>query len=192
MKLSNKYKKIYFPLIILLLLTLSCNMPIIGSRIDRQVSEDITNFNPFEQAGQQTNSDNIGNREYISIQISEAELTSVLNQELEKNPEFGFTNASVTLRDGLIQITGQENRSGFNLPIELNILLLIDDESHLTYKISSARLGPLPMPDYLVNQVSNQIEQVIANIYNFDRRDIAVEEITVDNGILSINGYFET
>jgi uncharacterized protein YpmS len=192
MKNSNKNKKIFIPLIIVLVLTISCNMPIIGSRMNSQTMEGNINLNPDMQTGQLNNTDNNSNREYVSVQISEDELTTLLNQELEQNPEFGLSNAKVLLRDGFIQITGQVNRSGISLPLKMNIQLIADEQSHLNYKITSAQLGPLPLPDYFVDQASNQIEQAISKISNFDRNTFTIEHIMVENGILFIDGYIQT
>lgn len=191
MKNYNNKKIILIPTIILLLVTISCNLPTIGSRFEDQADLDITNSIPFGQSGQLNDANNLNDREYISFQTTEAELTQILNQELQNNPDLGITQAEVHLRNGVIQITGQVNRSGLKLPLEMNILLLIDDQSHLSYTITSANIGPFPLPDYSVDQAMSQIEKTIINNTNLNRDNITITQIKIENGILSIDGYLQ-
>jgi len=184
------------PIILILIITIifvsmACNLPLFASQ--RSENEGIT---PNLEGTQLPNIDSSQDipsapvqSESFSYLITEAQLTTMLREAVVTRPELGIRNPVAYLRNGIVEIQGSASFSGLQLPVVVQIRLYIDNNSHLQYEIISAKLGPFPMPQPIMNQLTGSIDQIIDQSLEVDRNQVIIETISVDNGVLAISGY---
>lgn len=188
----------YFKYIILLaivsifVISLACSLPLYTSNSTEDThatSDNIIASQP--NAGDKTTDDLTSQMDDgFSYQITEAQMTAILQEAILTKPDLGISEPIVYLRDSHIEIHGNAKLSGVSLPLLITINLYIDAEKQLQYEITSAKIGPLPVPQIMLQQLSDYIGQSIDQSIAMDRNDIAFESISIDHGLLSISGYY--
>ena len=183
--------KILAIFIVLAIASLSCSLPLIRSQEPIEVvSNPIpTIFVEETQPDLSLDTDLPQANEPFFYQVRELQLTSILNEALNSRPDLGVTNSRVYLRDGVVEIRGQVQQSGFSLPLVIQLKLFIDTQHQLQYEIVSAKVGPFPLPVSLLDQLSAYIYQALSYSLDFDRDDVYFEQVTVANGMLTVSGY---
>lgn len=169
-----------------LIVTLACNLPIAG--IQRSDDTDALS-SPLQPPILDQNNQNFDSLEHFSYQITEAQLSAILREGLANRPELGISNPVVYLRDGSVEIQADVEYSGLVLPMTVNLILYVDADNKLQYEISSAKLGPLPIPQAILDQFSGLIDQSIEQSLGMDQENVKFESVLIENGVLSISGY---
>jgi len=95
----------------------------------------------------------------------------------------------VRLRNGQIEFEANVNQSGFSLPLRLAVAVKIDDQGKPDYEITSANLGPLPLPESILEQFSNQLDLVLADQLKVDGKDLVLDDITIQDGLMTATGH---
>jgi hypothetical protein len=171
----------------IILVSLACNLPISGlSRND----EAGTLNTPLQSPETEQNNLDLSSVERFSYQVTEAQLSAILREGLASRPELGIREPVAYLRDGSIELSAYVERSGLTLPMTITMDLYIDSDNYLQYEITSAKLGPLPVPQAIMDQLSVYIDQSIEQSLGVSRDSVHFESVLVQNGVLSISGYF--
>lgn len=130
--------------------------------------------------------------EPVSITITEEQLTSLIAAELQKQNQQVVSDPQVRLRDGQITFTANVNQSGLSLPLEAVIEVFLDANGELDYRIVSADLGPFPLSDELLDQISAQFEGPFRSQLRAQTENVTIEEITIADGVLTVTGQRRT
>ncbi|HEX7976447.1 MAG TPA: hypothetical protein VF498_18695 [Anaerolineales bacterium] len=125
----------------------------------------------------------------VTIVMDEAQLTSIVALELQNQTNPRVTEPQVQLRDGQVTLTGNVQQAGFSLPLKIVLVLSVDAQGKPTYKIMSANLGPLPVPQPIIDQFSAQFDQIMAKQLNSGTNNLAVDQINVADGKMTITGH---
>ena len=123
----------------------------------------------------------------IEIEFSEAQLTALAASELANYSEVNISDIYVGLRAGQIQISGKAQSGGFNLPTEIVIAVQADGNGGLDYQVVHAVFGPLPIPESMLKELTQQLKIGIGNQMIGD--DVYIDDVTIENGILVIKGH---
>jgi hypothetical protein len=75
-----------------------------------------------------------------------------------------------------------------SLPLTLNLAINPDGQGGLTYRVSSASVGPLPLPESMRDQIETmlnqnlqaQVRQLTGNIY--------IDSINIGSGVMTVTG----
>jgi hypothetical protein len=127
--------------------------------------------------------------EQFSYKATEAQLTKLIGDALVARPEYGISNPQVYLRDGIVKVTADYAQSGLNLPLNIELRLYIDAQHHLQYEIVTATIGPFPLPEQILDQISLYLDEAITNNTDLNMEDIIFEQVSVEYGVITINGY---
>lgn len=125
----------------------------------------------------------------VTIVMNEAQLTSLVAEELKGQTNPQITDPQVLLRDGQVTFTGNVQQGGLSLPLKIVLTLSVDAQGKPTYKIISANLGPLPVPQPIIDQFSAQFDQIMAQQLNSRAKDVVVDQISVADGNMTITGH---
>ena len=185
-------RKIAIALITLLFASLACSLPWLSKNPNELVIVPTLTSVAVQEVPNDSNTkdDEPYGKQPFSYQISEHELTSIISDELAGRDDIRISNPKVYLRDGIIELSGQYQHSGMDLPLEIKLMLFVDSNNQLQYEIVSAKVGPFPLPEYALDQLTEYLDQVIENNLSIQKESIVFEQVLVDNGLLMIKGYY--
>jgi uncharacterized protein YpmS len=123
----------------------------------------------------------------IEMEFTEAQLTTLAASELEKYSEVSISDIHIGLQAGQIQISGKAQSGAFNLPAEIVIAVQTDGKGGLDYQVVHAVFGPLPIPESMLNEMTQQLEIGIGD--QLIGSDVYIDDVTIENGILVIKGH---
>jgi len=123
----------------------------------------------------------------IEMEFTEAQLTTLAASELEKYSEVSISDIHIGLRAGQIQISGRAQSGGFNLPAEIVIAVQADGKGGLDYQVVRAMFGPLPIPEGMMNELTQQLKIGIGD--QLIGSDVYIDSVLIENGILVIKGH---
>ena len=123
------------------------------------------------------------------IIVTEAELTALMEDELQQRIGDQISNLQVDLRSGQIQILGDVNTQGIAAPVKVVIDVSIDPVGRPTLSIISSNIGPFPVPGDLIAELEVLInkafqEKVIALAPNMH-----IDDIVIQNAVMTIYGH---
>lgn len=186
--------KLYFAIFVLGMVTLACSLPNINSQSQSAPSIQLPDKSVIDQSTQSapTTGDlsiNKDTKQFL-YETDESTLTSKFSEVLNSRPEIGISNPVIFLRNGVVEIHAQYNQSGINLPLVVVINLFINTQSQIEYEITSAKIGPLPLPGALVEQFSTYFDTLISSNLGLDQSNVVFNTLVIENGILSVSGYY--
>jgi uncharacterized protein YpmS len=173
-------------LLVLLISILACNLPSTSSSTPTEIP---VSSQAVEQAKEQVKSAiaTVQSGGDIEMQFTEDQLTSLAAEELAKYAEADISNIQVGLQDGQIIISARARQSGFDLPAKIAIAIKTDGQGGLDFQIISATIGPLPVPESMLNELTSQLEiglreQMVTN-------DVYIDDVSIADGLLIIKGH---
>lgn len=188
-KKAGRQRSLFLVLIVLVFASLACNLPGAGAPnaevpqipVSTEAVQDletqVQQAAATAQSGQAT-----------TVTIDESQITSLVAFELQKQPEPILRDPQVLLRDGQVQLLGNVSQSGMELPLKMALNVSADADGRPQYEVTSANLGPLPMPDSLLNQATAQIDAAIGGELASVTNDMFIENITIADGLMTITG----
>jgi|GEM_PF-1876513 len=123
------------------------------------------------------------------IIVTEAELTGLMEEELQQRIGDQISNLRVDLQSEQIHILGDVNTQGIAAPVKVVIDVSVDPVGRPTLNIISSNIGPFPVPGDLVAEIEVLInkafqEKVIALAPNMN-----IDDIVIQNGVMTIYGH---
>jgi uncharacterized protein YpmS len=125
----------------------------------------------------------------VTLEITETQLTSLIASELQKQQEQVVQNPQVHLQDGQVHLTGNVEQSGLSLPLDIVMTVSVDTEGHPHTHILSGSVGPFPLPQDLLDKLSTQLDDGLANQIDSENNGFFIEDITIDNGVMTVTGH---
>jgi|GEM_PF-476926 uncharacterized protein YpmS len=125
--------------------------------------------------------------EVASIVVTEEQLTSLVAFELKDKTEPALTNPQVYLRSGQIELHGDVKQSGLTLPLKMVMTVSVNAQGQADYDIVSANLGPVELPDSMLDALTRRMDASLASI-NAKTEDLEIESIVIDQGKMTITG----
>lgn len=191
MKFTHRMGRIVAPIILLILGSLACNLP--GRAVVTPTSlptipvstEAVESFQKTIESAKEA----FNNNQTVEITLTEAQLTSMAAVELNSDPEIPLSDPQIYLRDGQVTLIASLTQNQISIPLEVNLELGTDGQGNPVYRIVKGQLGPLPIPENIMNRLTSYLDQIIANKTLIDNRQVFVESITIGDGSLTLRGY---
>jgi uncharacterized protein YpmS len=166
---------------------LSCNLP--GRSVEptpipvstesvQQLEEEILSAAATAQSGGS-----------VELTFTEQQLTSLAATQLESQPDVPVKDIQVHLRNGQVEITGSAERSGLDLPFSVTLTISVDAQGVPRSSIIDASVGPLPVPQSILDQITARLDEIIVSQYASNGNDIVVDSITIYEGYMTIKGH---
>jgi uncharacterized protein YpmS len=137
----------------------------------QSVIEDIQNGGPFQ------------------LIVTESQLTSYANYELQSYQEYQIQNVQIYLRDGRVRITGDAEQNNINLPLTILLKLSVDGSGKPESEIVSASIGPFQLPESFLDQLTSMMDSILVTQILPANQNVVIEKITINNGQMIISGY---
>lgn len=184
MQKRKRYHYILIGLFVLLIASISCNFP--GLSVSIPQSEPTHTLPPIETQDE-FQSPRIG--ETFVLEVTETQLTSVLNSRFSDIQEPTISDGQVFLQNGQMELQASVNQNGMILPLNVILTISIDGNGKPTYKIISSSIGPFPLPASVTDQLSGMVENAFADELFTLSNNYYIENIEIQKGVMTIDGY---
>jgi len=191
MKISHRMGWLSVPILILFLSSLACNLPGREPATETPLptipisTEAVASLQDTLNAAK----DAFENNQTVEITINESQLTSLVAIELESDPEIPLTDPQIYLRDGQVTLIASLTQNQIAVPVEIVLVLSADGQGNPEYKVVKGQVGPLPVPENLMNRLTSRLDESLASWTRVDNRQVFVESIAVGDGNLTLRGY---
>ena len=123
----------------------------------------------------------------LSITFTEQQLTAFLIEGLSTQTDFTLTEPQVILQDGQIKLSGKILLGESSIDITMVLVPTVQD-GKVTLSVASANFGILPIPEKLLTQITDTINQKLMESITFRGRKLVIEKVEIANGALTILG----
>lgn len=178
-------------IIVLLLASLACNLPGRSSGTATPLptipvsTEAVQSFEDTINAAKEA----FENNQTVEITVNESQLTSMAALELESDPNIPLSDPQIYLRDGQVLLLASLTQNQIAIPFEIVLELSTDGQGNPKYKIVRGQVGPLPVPENIMNRLTDRLDQILANRTTIDNQQVFIESITIGDGDLTVRGY---
>jgi hypothetical protein len=124
------------------------------------------------------------------LTIKENELTSAVALELALSGFNGISQPQIFLRENQMLVSGYYSQDNTNLPIELAITIAVSN-GKLAASLAAASIGGIPMPQQMVESLSQQIGQSLETYLLESVGNVVVDSIIIADGTMQIEGEFK-
>lgn len=124
----------------------------------------------------------------ITLEVDEAELTSLVTFELQQMDPPPLTDVQVHLQDGKIIVSGNAQQENLTLPVVAAATVKVDDQGQPDFNIESAKIGPFSLPERIVSQLTDQLRAAFNENVRPRMGDVVLESITITDGKMVIEG----
>jgi hypothetical protein len=127
----------------------------------------------------------------VTLTITEAQMTSMAAFELQGQEALDIRDPQVFLRDGQIQFYATVVQPNLEAVLELVLTLDVDAAGDPEFTFVSAKIGPLNVPDSILEDIEYYVDSAFASQINQMATDIRIESITIEDGVMTIVGHKE-
>lgn len=124
----------------------------------------------------------------ITLQITEAQLTSYLALKLEEQTDPLITEPQVFLRDGQMIVYGKAQSGIFSANINITTRVSVDENGQPQIEITKTDLGPLPAPQGLNDAVSAFVHEAFTGSIGPIATGFRLDSISIADGVMTIMG----
>lgn len=125
----------------------------------------------------------------ITVQLTEAQLTSFIAQRLAQQTNPPFTEPQILLRNGQMLMYGKITRGWFSANLLITMNVSVDPVTNMPkIEIASADFGPLPAPAGINQAMSALIEEAFTGSFGPVAVGFRLETISIADGVMTITG----
>lgn len=124
----------------------------------------------------------------LSLQITEAQLTSLLAEKLAEQSNPLFTEPQVHLREGQMKVYGKGQRGVFLYNISLTMAVSVDELGQPKVELVEANFGPVPVPEGINEAISTLVAEAYTGSLGPVLTGFRLESIVIADGLMTISG----
>jgi len=191
MRFSEQRKILLLIIAVPMVISLACNFPGINQPAPEEVGAIPVTTESFQNLDDNIQSviEDIQNGGPFQLIVTESQLTSYANYELQSYQEYKIQNVQIYLRDGRVRITGDVKQNNINLPLTILLKLYVDGSGKPESEIVSASIGPFQLPESFLDQLISMMDSILVTQILPANQNVVIEQITINNGQMIISGY---
>jgi uncharacterized protein YpmS len=147
-----------------------------------QVPQNLQNIQPTPTPETQENKP-------VKIVLDEEQLTSIIVKELQTQQDQPIEDPQILLRDGQVQVLGNVKQGALTLPLQMLISVSVNNQGKPQYRVTSANVGPLPLPQSTLDDLSTQLDSVLTQNLGSEVDNVYIENITIADGLMTVTGH---
>jgi uncharacterized protein YpmS len=178
----------FLALSILWVATLACNFPQQDETVQETIPVTTEAVDSLREDLEKVQQD-IQNSGQATLVVDEAELTSLVAFELQSQENPPLRDPQVHLQDGQIVLNGNVQQGETNAPVEMVFTVAPDAEGKPDYEIVSAKVGPLPLPESMLAQFSQELDDVFTSTIDSRMEGLYIDSIQIADGAMTIQGH---
>lgn len=177
-----------FILLALLFASIACNLPGMKTNISNQ-NDLVTAETAVGTQNDEADQNRTPAGERVAYTITEGQLNAIVQQAIQNDPDQRIENLQLHLLPGEVALSGIVNQESLSLPLQLTLALTPDGQGGLNYEVSSANIGPLPLPQSMQVQIETMLNQNLDAPVRQMTDNIFIEEISIGEGVLNVVGH---
>lgn len=122
----------------------------------------------------------------LAVLLNETQLTSYLALRLEAQQDPLLYDPQVFLRQGVIQVYGLTRRGALQASVLITIAPQLDTDGSLSFEVTSADVGPLPVPDALRQSVSAILTEAFTSPLGSLATGLRITSLAIADGEIAI------
>lgn len=138
---------------------------------------------PFQEPQDQAVND-----QTVTLEITEAQLTSIVAHELQGQDEYQISDPQVYLRNGQIQMVGKLTNRNITVNAKVVLTPEVDSTGSVRLHVVSASLGLFPVPENMVSDLEKFLDKGFANEIESKTPNTRIESIVIQDGVMRIIG----
>jgi len=187
--MKSKRNSLSIFLVSILLITLACTISVGGPDYPTELVPASANDVATMQAQLNEALTTGAESGIITLQITEAQLTSYLALKIQEQTDPPFTEPQILLRNGQMQMYGKVTQGYFNANMLITMDVGIDPVTGLpSISIASADFGPVDAPEGINNAISSIIAEAFTGSFGPVATGIRIETISIADGIMTLTG----
>lgn len=187
--MHQKFPRFIFPILVLVAASLACQVNLGGPSIPEkpQVTVSAEEVQNLENSVK-TNFETAKEGESVTFTITQEQVTYYLAQKISETPASFVQNPQVILRNGQIEVYGQAVSGNFSGNVMIVLHATIDENGAPKIELVTADFGPIPVPAGLMDSFSSIINEALTGSMGTTASGFKLENITIENGVMSITG----
>lgn len=184
-----KRKKWLFVLLIILIgSSLACNLDLKGpERPASPIPVSTEEVKNLAESLEKAYSEGMTGKQ-VTIEITEAQLTSMVAFELQDRQDIDIKDPQVYLQDGELQFYATVVQPAFEAVMKVVLTVDADAFGMPQFTFVSANIGPLKVPDSILSEVESYVDRAFSAQVNQMADDIVISSITIGDGLMTIVG----
>ena len=122
----------------------------------------------------------------VTVQVTEAQISQFLQIELLNQDELPFSNPQIFFRDGKIEFLADVEQSGITATMKVILTVAVDESGQPHFKVESAQLGLLPLPQDVMVVVKDTVNQMLGSQILANTEGIGIKDISIGTGYMEI------
>jgi uncharacterized protein YpmS len=186
MNLPNKRSfLLVLTIVVLVAASLACNLPLRGRETPTPIPVNPSSVEELATEVAQAAAA-AASGDSIVLEFTEEQLTSAAALELQSQGETPIQDVQVSLRDGMIRVTGTANQNGFDLPLSIALRVTADEQGRPHSQIVEAKVGPLSLPQNMIDQFTAGFDQLLTARFAQEAGDVVIDSISIEDGKMTI------
>jgi hypothetical protein len=122
----------------------------------------------------------------LTVSITEAQITTYIIENLQKEYQAILTNPVVIFQPGQVELYGTIKTNGITANGKIAMSVAVDPNGDPVVKILDANFGPFPIPSDLLDNLSTSVDNAIMDSMKENQSDYRLESITFTTGAATI------
>ncbi len=127
----------------------------------------------------------------MEVTLTEDQLTEYARQQVKNQPDAILQDPEVRLHEGVIEVYGTVKQGIISGNAKLTMEPSIDESGKPRLNLTSANLGPVPLPQSVLDRFSDTINQMIIDQIESETPGLRISEIQVNEGKMTVRGRTE-
>ena len=123
----------------------------------------------------------------VMLILDESQLNAFVTKKLSAEDSL-LHDPQVFLRQDAIQVYGSVTQGILQANIHLSISPILDQEGRITFELSSASVGPIPIPEAVKNTISAILTEAFTGTLGSLATGIRISSLVITDGQLAIVG----
>lgn len=124
----------------------------------------------------------------LTLLLTENQVTSYLALRLAEEEDPLLSSPQVYLRDGAIQIHGRTHQGIFAADVLISVAPTLEEDGTISFDVTSADVGPLPVPDALRESVSAMLTEAFTSPLGSLATGFRITTLVVSGGEAALVG----
>lgn len=124
----------------------------------------------------------------LTVLFDEQQLTSYFAARAAAREESFLQEPQVYLRDGLIQIHGVTRQGALQASVLITVAPRLDPEGGLTFELTSADFGPLPVPEAVRASISTILTEALTTPLGSLATGVRITSVAIADGQMALVG----
>jgi hypothetical protein len=124
----------------------------------------------------------------VHVTMTEAQVTSYVALKLAEEPDSPFEDVQIFLRDDKITMQAQAKAGSLSVPAQVVLGVTTDADGQLVVALEEADFGPMPVPQSLLENVSDGLNDLIAGQIGAGNERFTITSIAIADGQMAVTG----